>query len=132
MKKAPQPKHYNAKIKKSSIDLSTDDAVEKIWNEFWVPLFETQEPSMQQIKDELGGFYFIMIHASLVYEEVTGGRMTNVQYQAREVLANYALHVQDMATEMKQQIFDDLKEMATSRGNVNIDKIAEYLEVDKK
>jgi hypothetical protein len=75
MKKAPQPKHYNAKVKESSINLSAEDAVEKVWNEFWIPLFEGKEPSMEEVKNELGGYYFLMTNASIVYEEITGGKV---------------------------------------------------------
>lgn len=132
MKKAPQPKHYNAKIKESSIDLSTDDAVEKIWNEFWVPLFETDNPSLQQIKDELAGYYFIMIQASLVYQEVTGGELSNVNYLAKDVLTKYLVHVEKMAKEMKQKIYADLEAQTDNAGEIHISEIAEYLEVDKK
>jgi len=129
VKKAPQPKHYNAKVKESSINLSAEDAVEKVWNEFWIPLFEGKEPSMEEVKNELGGYYFLMTNASVVYEEVTGGKYSNVNYTAPALLKAYAEHVSNMAKEMKQIMFDDLKLMA-DEGKVSIDEIAKYLEVD--
>lgn len=132
MNKAPRPKHFDAKMKQEAIPLTADDAVKRIWEEFWVPLFETDNPSLQQIKDELAGYYFIMIQASLVYQEVTGGELSNVNYLAKDVLTKYLVHVEKMAKEMKQKIYADLEAQTDNAGEIHISEIAEYLEVDKK
>lgn len=131
MKKAPKPKHYDSKVKKPGIDLTAKDAVEKVWNEFWLPLYENKEPSLDQIKEELAGYYFIMTNVSLVYEEITGGRLSNIKYEAKTVIGQYVVHVQEMAKEMKQTIFDDLKDGAVD-GKISLDELAKYLEVDNK
>ena len=60
----------------------------EIYEEFWKSIVENEDGTLNldQIKKELSDFYFIMEQASMVYEEVTNGRISKPNTYAFEVI----------------------------------------------
>lgn len=130
-KTRPVPKTKVPGKFKPSIDIKADGAPEKVWQEFWKVLYGGKEPTLEEIKEELAGYYFILSEVPKVYEVITGGMMSKPNYMAEDVLKLYHNHVHNQALELYQEIFDDVKLMATN-GKVDLNELADYLEIPKE
>lgn len=130
-KTRPVPKTKIPGKFKPSIDIQAEGAVQKVWDEFWKVLYGGKEPTLDEIKEELAGYYFILSEVPKVYEVITGGMMSKPNYTAEDVLKLYHNHVHALALELYQEIFDDVKGMATN-GKIDLNELANYLEIPKE
>jgi hypothetical protein len=67
---------------------STDDHVEKVWNDFWAPIVAPNGVlDLEKVKRELSDFSMVMHEVAIVYDELTGGRISKINTHARHVIA---------------------------------------------
>lgn len=131
-KKAPKaPALKYVKKHDPEIEMGSDDAVEKAWETFWLPLFGGKSPTEQQIKQELAGYYFILVNVPIVYETVTGFKLSKPNYPANTVIAAFYEYVKSMTKELYLEIYEDVKPMATD-GKIDLSELAEYLEIPEE
>lgn len=64
-----------------------DNPVERCWETFWKEIIEKNgKVDLEQIKKELHDYHGIMENAAIVYDRVTGGRISKPNTHASEVI----------------------------------------------
>lgn len=76
-----------------------DNEVEKVWQEFWAEIVCNEDGSinMEQVKEELCAFHFMINEVPKVYCEVTGGLLSKPNYYAESVLSVFRERYADKA-----------------------------------
>lgn len=85
---------------KYPLHIPASDEVEEEYNNFWKEIVEKDGfLDTEQVKKELYDFSRLLRNASVVYCEVTGGRMSYTTYDARDVISEYNDHVEYLINE---------------------------------
>lgn len=72
------------------IDGVAEPEVEKVWREFWQPLIAPDGVlDLAQVKRELFDFGMVMDNVSVVYDHITGGRVSKPHTLASAVISMY-------------------------------------------
>lgn len=81
--------------------------IEKVWQEFWKPILNNNEDelNLEQLKKELYDYYMIMGEVSMVYDNLTGGRISKINTDHNIVV---------------DEVEDRFKELAEERVNENL------------
>ena len=88
-----------------------DPDVEKVWEEFWLPVLTEDGPlDIQKFKRELYDFYQLMGNASKVYYEVTGGKVSKCNTRGSEVIRLFEDHVTEMVDEAVNEAIQEYKD----------------------
>ena len=76
------------------------DEVEKVYRQFWKPLVaKFGFIDMSQVKKELFDYYNILENASVVYDHITGGRISKPNTCSSAVISEYEARVQELIQE---------------------------------
>lgn len=63
------------------------DEIEEVYERFWKPILERDgEIDIQKLKKELFDFKMIMRNVSIVYDEITGGKISYPDTNAEAVI----------------------------------------------
>lgn len=89
--------------------------------EFWMQTYKNGLMDLQDIANELSDYHMIMINASLVYEEVTGGNMSKPNYLASSVISEYHNHLQDLAESDRQDFMQEFEDKAVQPIEIELD-----------
>lgn len=59
------------------------------WDDFWAPIVLNEDGTvnLEQVKRELGDYRFVMGEVARVYDHVTGGLLSKVNYYAEGVIS---------------------------------------------
>lgn len=110
-----------------------NNEVEKVWQEFWADIVCNEDGSinMDQLKEELCAFHFMINEVPKVYSEVTDGLFSKPNYYADSVLSVFREKYADRLWGLR--LLPDDWDMITEECETNEDykkAIFEYLEVD--
>lgn len=90
----------------------------KTWNEFWAAIcMKDGAVDMDAVMRELHDFHYVMEEVPKVYCEITGGRLSKVNYPADTVLSVYREHVENLIQESKE---DDTEPRAVEVPTVEV------------
>ena len=65
-----------------------DEEVERIWNDFWVPILQGNgELDLDKVKAELYDYKIVMEEVSKVYDHITNGRISKPNTQSDVVIS---------------------------------------------
>ena len=77
-----------------------DKTPEEVYEECWRPILEKDgKLDMDQLKKELSDFLMVMEMVSKVYDEVTGGRVSNPLVIPQQVITAYEEHIEETVEE---------------------------------
>ena len=80
---------------KYTIHIPSSDEVEREYNIFWKEIVEKDGVlDVEQVKKELYDFSRLLRNVSIVYCEITGGRMSKTSYDAIDVISEYNAYVE--------------------------------------
>ena len=72
---------------------TTDEDVEKVWQEFWLPIISPSGTvDLQQIKRELFDFHTVINEVPKAYCEITGNQFSKATTQAIHIIADAEDH----------------------------------------
>jgi hypothetical protein len=127
----------------SDIATKTPD---EVWQEVWLPILQEAErkageerfyhhavltaPAFEQLKKELYDFHYLIREASLVYCEVTGGRISKPNTKSYEVINQAEEIQQELMLEAQQELLDVMYEVFEVDLET-INNVAEYFSLDK-
>jgi hypothetical protein len=88
--------------------------VERVWQEFWKPIVAPDGTlDVEQVKRELFDYHTTMENVPLVYDEITGGRISKQNTLASAVIGEYNAHLERMLNDdcdvTKTQLRDAVK-----------------------
>lgn len=96
---------------------------DKVWNEFWKPLFEADEhhrPQEAQVKNELFDYWQVMERVPKVYCHITGHQLSKLLYDA-DVVCNAA---DEHYQKINNSLDVEFAALITSKGGIEADHSA--------
>lgn len=100
-------------------DPVTNDDIEECWQEFWLPLLESEEvrekyPDVfQAMKVELFDYRQMMREVAIAYCDVTGGRISKPNTLAVEVIGVVNDELEDHITRAHREMIRDFEDIAS-------------------
>ena len=111
-----------------------DNEVEKVWQEFWQEIVCNEDGSinMDQLKEELCAFHFMISEVPKVYIEVTGGLLSKPNYYAESVLSVFREKYADRlcGLSLLPDDWDDITEDCVTNEDYK-KAIFDYLDIDE-